>query len=66
MNIEILEKVVKVRALVESESNPGSFYKVVLNKNNGNIFDCECSCKGFHFKGTCKHFKEVMVEAKKL
>ena len=41
---------------VESESNPGTMYRVVISD-----WDYLCDCKGFEFNGKCKH--RAMAEA---
>ena len=56
MNIEVLKKVVQVRAIAESESKPGMYYLVETDADG--MF--HCTCKGFQYNRSCKHAKAIM------
>jgi hypothetical protein len=58
MKFDVLYNKLKFKAYVESETTPGVFYKVETDENG----EFCCSCKGFGFKCTCKHIKNIVKE----
>lgn len=59
MNVEIIEKVMRCRAIVESEANEGTFYKVDLFAGQW-----KCTCPDFIQRRAdagedCKHIEAV-------
>ena len=59
MKVEILEKKMHLKALVESESHKGASYTVTMDAG-----EWRCSCPDFTERGneTCKHISAAMEE----
>ena len=55
MNVDVLVQTIIVTAIVESESNEGSFYKVECN---GKEWTCTCPDHK-NRKNNCKHIRAV-------
>ena len=45
------------RYAAPSASNPGQAYEIIVHSPDG--WDVSCNCKGFQFRRTCKHVREV-------
>jgi len=55
MNIKVLDKVVRVKALVSSESVDGAFYLVQITND-----EYTCTCPHYQQRVVkCKHIREV-------
>ena len=55
MEVEIIEKTIQVKALVESESTKGAFYRVEIYENSSS-----CSCPHHTQRCVkCKHIEAV-------
>ena len=57
MEVNISKREVAIEAFVESESNPGMYYKVT---SIGTVWKCTCPA-GVH-RGNCKHIDAVGTE----
>lgn len=56
MEYEILEEKIYVKALVQSESKDGAYYKVVIDGANS----WNCTCPDYTRRNTlCKHVRTV-------
>ena len=58
-DIEILEKVLRVKALVGSDSREGAFYIVVCLDDD---WSCTCPAYKHRPRENCKHIESVMGE----
>ncbi len=65
MNLRIIkdeERGRMIEALIESETNEGSFYLTKLYLGVRKILSEECTCPNFKYRKTCKHLKELKNE----
>lgn len=44
---------------VESESEPGKIHNVMIPLPTDDIGDFICDCKGFEYRGHCRHVQDV-------
>jgi predicted RNA-binding Zn-ribbon protein involved in translation (DUF1610 family) len=44
---------------VDSQSNPGSKYTVLIPLPNDPVEDYICECDGYLYRGTCRHLQEA-------